>query len=136
MKPIKILQSRNSGPYAFRTRLGLCIVRAVNGNSKNYVSCNKIAVRRAVQRSLEITLFKCKKKLKNEMLNQIHNHDFTEFLYVVDKKVALMSQEDKKFFHILNEGTRLKGGHCEIPQPFRNEDVALPSNRVHIERRF
>lgn len=71
-----------------------------------------------------------------EMVKQIHNHDFTEFLYVVDKKVALMSQEDKKFFHILDEGTRLKGGHYEIPQPFRNEDVALPSNRVQIERRF
>ena len=71
-----------------------------------------------------------------EMVKQIHNHDFTEFLYVVDKKVALMSQEDKKFFHILDEGTRLKGGHYEIPQPFRNEDVALPSNRVQIGRRF
>ena len=75
-----------------------------------------------------------KKELKErdvpEMLTQIHNHDFTEFLYVVDKKVALMSQEDKKFFHIL------KGGHYEMPQPFRNEDVALPSNRVQIERRF
>ena len=52
LKPIKILQSRNSGPYAFRTRFGLCVVRAVNGNSKNYVSCNKIDVRQADTKEL------------------------------------------------------------------------------------
>lgn len=109
LKPTEIFQSRNSGLYAFRTRLGLCVVRALNGNSKNYVSCNKIVVRQTDTKELGNHFAQVKSEVKErdvpEMLKQIHSHDFIEFLYVVDRKVALMSQEDKKFFHILDEAT-------------------------------
>ena len=47
-----------------------------------------------------------------------------------------MSQEDKKFLQILDEGTRLKGGHYEILLSFRYEDVALLNSRVQAEKRF
>lgn len=43
-----------------------------------------------------------------------------------------MSQEDKKFLQILDEGTRLKGGHNEIMLPFRFEDFVL----LQPEKRF
>ena len=46
-----------------------------------------------------------------------------------------MSHEDK-FLQILDEGTRLKGGHYEIVLPFRNEDFVLLNNRVQVEKRF
>ena len=48
VEPIEVLQIRNGCPYyAFRTRRGWCVVLPVNGNSQNYVSCNKIVVRQA-----------------------------------------------------------------------------------------
>ena len=46
-----------------------------------------------------------------------------------------MWQEDKYFFQILDESTRLRSGHYEIPLPFRNEDVAVPKYRVQEENR-
>ena len=79
LKPTEIFQSRNSGLYAFRTRLGLCVVRALNGNSKNYVSCNKIVVRQADTKELGNHFAQVKSEVKErdvpEMLKQIHNHD-------------------------------------------------------------
>ena len=44
---IQVLQGRNGGPYAFRTRFGWCVVgpEIVTKNSSG--SCKKIAVRQA-----------------------------------------------------------------------------------------
>lgn len=101
LEPIEVLQSINGGPYAFRTRLGWCVVGPVNGNSKNYVSCNKIAVRLADTKEVGKPFFQGKSEVQesdvSEILKQIYNHNFTEFHYAVDKEVALMYHEDKNF---------------------------------------
>ena len=47
VKPIEILQSRNGGTYAFKSRLGWCVVGPVNRTKMNKVSCNHIAVNQA-----------------------------------------------------------------------------------------
>ena len=47
LEPIQVLQGRNRGPYAFRTRLGWCVVGPVSGTKNSSVSCNKIAVKQA-----------------------------------------------------------------------------------------
>ena len=78
---IKVLEP--IGPYAFRTRLGWCVVGPVNGNSKNYVSCNKIAVRLADTKEVGKPFFQGKSEVQesdvSEILKQIYNHNFTEF---------------------------------------------------------
>ena len=68
-----------------------------------------------------------------EILKQIYNQS----RYVADKEFAFMSQEDKKFLQIKDEGTKLKGGHYKIALPFRNGDVALP-NKIfaYIQRKI
>ena len=68
-----------------------------------------------------------------EILKQIYNQS----RYVADKEFAFMSQEDKKFLQIKDEGTKLKGGHYKTPLPFRNGDVALP-NKIfaYIQRKI
>ena len=42
LEPVQVLQGRNGGPYAFRTRLGWCVVGPVSGTKNSPVSCNKI----------------------------------------------------------------------------------------------
>ena len=47
MEPIELLQRRNGGPYAIKTRLGWCVVGQVNRTKRNKVSCNQIVVNQA-----------------------------------------------------------------------------------------
>ena len=37
LKPIEIFQSRNGGPFAFKTRLSLCLAGPVNRTKRNKV---------------------------------------------------------------------------------------------------
>ena len=63
LEPIEVLQSRNGG------------------NSKNYVSCNKIAVRQADTKEVGNHFFQVKSEVQESdvlVLKQIYNHNFTE----------------------------------------------------------
>ena len=105
LEPLEILQRRNEGPYAFKTRLGWCIVDPVSQNNKNIVSCNRIAVRRADTKQVGTHFFQVKNKVHNNevpnMLKDIYNHDFTDSHHMLNKKMVGASQEDKRFLQIL-----------------------------------
>ena len=47
-----------------------------------------------------------------------------------------ISQQDMKFMEILDEGTKLKDGHYQIPLPFKQEDVRLPCNKYQAAQRL
>ena len=48
LEPIQVIATESGGPYAFRTRLGWCIVGPImNGNNKDSISCRRVAVRDA-----------------------------------------------------------------------------------------
>ena len=47
LEPIDIIPSKNDGPYAFKTKLGWCIVGPVHGTSRKEICCNRIGVRQA-----------------------------------------------------------------------------------------
>ena len=64
MELIKVPQSRNGGPYVFRTRLGWCIVGPVNGTKHSSVSCNKIAMRHTATNQIGEHSFQSKKEVK------------------------------------------------------------------------
>ena len=102
IEPLEILQSRNEGPYAFKTRFGWCIFGPV---SQNTVSCNRIAVRRADTKQVGTHFFQVKNKVHNNevpnMLKNIYNHDFTDSHHMLNKKMVGASQEDKSFLKIL-----------------------------------
>ena len=84
--------------------------------------------------------FQVKKEVKKndlpDMLQQMYNHEFTECQHLVNKDLANMSQEDLKFMEILKNGTELVGEHCQVPLPFRKDEVNLPNNRSQAEKRF
>ena len=101
IEPLEILQSRNEGPYAFKTRLGWCIVGPVSQNNKNTVSCNRIAVRQADTKQVGTHFFQVGNHVHDnevpDMLKKIYNHDFTEFHHMANKEMVGASQEDKRF---------------------------------------
>ena len=140
LEPLEILQSRNKGPYAFKTRLGWCIVGPVSQNNKNTVSCNRIAVRQADTKQVGTHFFQVGNQVHDnevpDMLKKIYNHDFTESHHMANKEMVGASQEDKRFLQILEEGAKLVNGHYEIPLPFRRVDVQLPNNKVQAEKRL
>ena len=82
LKRIEILQSRNCGPYEFKTRLGWCVVGPVNRAKTNKVSCNQIAVNQADTNKFVRHFIQVKKEVKGndlpDMLKQMYNHGFSK----------------------------------------------------------
>ena len=139
LEPLEILQNTNEGPYAFKTRLGWCIVGPVSQNNKNTESNNRIAVRQADTKHVGTHFFQVENKVQDnevpDMLKKIYNHDFTESHHMANKKVIGASQKDKRFLQILEESAKLVNGHHEIPLPFRRIDVQLPNNKVQANEK-
>ena len=105
LKRIQVLQSRNGGPYAFRTRLGWCVVRPVSGTKNSSILCNKITVRQADTNQVGKHFFQSKKEVKEnditEMLGKMYKHEFTESQHKLNRENEGMSQEDPKFMQVL-----------------------------------
>ena len=83
LEPIDIIPSKNNGPYAFRTKLGWCIVGPVNGsNCRKEMKCHKIAVKQAPSDNIADHYFQTKADIKesevSEMLTRMYNQEFSE----------------------------------------------------------
>ena len=70
-----------------------------------------------------------------EILDKMYNEEFAEFSFTGSKKKE-MSQQDMRFMEILDEGTKLKDGHYQIPLLFKQEDVRLPYNKYQAAQRL
>ena len=140
LEPIQVLESRNRGPCAFRTRLGWCVVGPVNGTKNSSVLCNKIALRQADASQVDEHFFQLKKEVKEndirDMLQKTCNHEFTESQHKVNRENDGMLQEDLKFMQVLDNGARLINGHYEIPLALCDDNVRFPNNRLQTEKRF
>ena len=84
--------------------------------------------------------FQPKKEVKEndvtEILQKMYNHEFTESQHKLNRENDGLSQEDPKFMHVLDNGTRRIDGHYEIPLPLRDDNVRFPNNRLQAEKRF
>ena len=135
LEPVKVINSENGGPYAFKTVLGWCIVGPVkNSQEKRKFCCNRTAVMEAG--TIEIAKHHFEKRniiaetdIK-QMLNKMYEFDFTEAK--LGKRLLLdaeeISFEDKKSLEITDKGTKLVDGHYQVPLPFRNVNVIFPNN--------
>ena len=140
LEPIQVLQGRNRGPHAFRTRSGWCVVGPVSGTKNSSVSYNNIAVRQADTNKVGKHFFRSKKEVKEnditEMLQKMYNHEFAESQHKLSRENDGMSQEDLKFMQVLDNVTRLIDGHYEISLPLRGDNVRFPNNRLLAVKRF
>ena len=139
LEPLEIISSRNDGSYAYRTKLGWCIVGPiVNKSSNKSVKFNHIAVKDVVSQKVASHHFKIDSRLKRsetgvkEMSERMFHNDFSEMKQLQLKiigNIGEISREDKKFLKILETGTKKNGNHFEVPLPFKDTDVKLPNNR-------
>ena len=79
---IDIIPGKDDGPYAFKTKLGWCIVGPVNGTSRKEICCNRLGVRQADTNEVGEHFFQAKTLVKEtdvkEMLARLYNQEFTE----------------------------------------------------------
>ena len=65
-----------------------------------------------------------------DMLTRLYNQEFIENGPTEGKLETSMSKEDKKFMKILQEGTKLRNGHYQVPLPFKDPYVNLPNKKI------
>ena len=106
----RILQSQDGGPYAYKTRLGWCVVGPINCRVKNCsTSCNRVAVKVVASSKLGSHHFPVEDSVKDislkEMFQRMYKQDFSESDTVVSdsilKNVSEISCDDRKFLDIV-----------------------------------
>ena len=82
LEPTQIIHSVGGGPYAYKSRLGWCIVGPINCITEEItMSCNRVAVK-DVSSKLASHHFAMENSIKNisleKMFQTIYQHDFSE----------------------------------------------------------
>lgn len=120
MEPWKVINSKNNGPYAVKTRLGW----VVNGLLNN---CGSTEGQLCQVHSHRISVVDL-----DDLVKQNFNHDFPEKVY---EEKAEMSMEDKRFMHIMSASAKMKDGHYHLKLPFKKGDISMLNNRELVEQR-
>lgn len=133
LEPIKVIPSKNGGPYAYLTRLGWCIAGPISGMSTE-VKNHLVAVQNEETGQLANHFFKLssrevKDNTLKEMLLSMYKIDFNENATVNESLADKYSQEESRFLEMMKTNIQLKDGHYELPLPFRDKDVQMPDNR-------
>ena len=104
------------------------------------VLCNRIAVKQADTKDVGKHYFQTKTIVEDndvrDMLTRLYNLEFMETGLTDRKSETSMSREDHKFMKILQEGTKLRNGHYQVPLPFKDPCVNLPNNRHQARQRI
>ena len=109
LEPTQIIHSEGASPYAYKTRLGLCIVGSINCITEEItMSCNRVAVKDVVSSKLASNHFAMENSVKDisleEMFQAMYQHDFNEPELIGSStmlKCSEISCEDRKFMEIV-----------------------------------
>ena len=112
LDPLQVKHSHSGGPYATRTRMGW----AVSGP----LGCFR-------GRSHTSSFFLEDESRPQQMVESFYNRDFVN-LFADDTKER--SQDEYRFMQNA-EKIQFKGGHYEIPLPFKNHVSSIPNNKSH-----
>ena len=131
LEPCEVQQGFNGGPYAYRSRLGWCIVGPLEGVTRQTVKCNLIAL----ERDCPKPAFNAEESFKDitidTMLKQMYMVEFAEN----QREENGMSPEDRRFLKLMNENVTIADGHYVVPLPFKDKNVKLPDNRQQAIQR-
>ena len=119
LEPLKIIPSKDGGPYAYQTKLGWCIVGPIqNVGHQNSLKCNRVAMKDASTVKLSRHHFLIENASKDmsieQMFEQMYYSDFTEKgaqIEKIDGNLEQLSKNDRRFLEILDAGTRKNGNH-------------------------
>ena len=137
-EPLEVIPSQGRGPYAFKTRLGWCVLGPVESFSHcGSISCNRVRLElgKSAVDSDAIPYLADRSEIKDLswelQLQSMYNIEFND-LHIERKELSI---EDKVFMQKLDASTVLRDGHYEISLPFRNDKVLLPNNRSQALKR-
>ena len=145
LEPQEVISSQDDGPYAFKTRLGWCIVGPITeGYQDRRFPCNKIAVEDPSTGNISKHHFEIEKSIKEnglrDLLKKLYNADFTESKTTltngINENLTEVSTEDIAFLKLMDSKCSRSGDHYELPLPFGDEDINLPNNRILAEKRL
>ncbi|XP_050414070.1 uncharacterized protein LOC126828362 [Patella vulgata] len=127
--PLEVKPSEGNGPFAMRLPHGWTVcgpVAVEESLSTNEVSVNRITVRE-VERFKEI--------FSPQTVLEMFERDFNEDPINQNSEEYGLSQDDRKFIEIVNDGISNVNGHYQIPLPFRKEHILFPDNRLQAVKR-
>ena len=113
---IKVIPSRNDGPYAMRTVLGWCIVVPISyrNQSEGKKSCSRRAVMEAGSNRISRHYFAVENKLKPDddvksMLMKIYEQEFTEpnmrFTSIIGESTGDVLNDDQILLRLMDQET-------------------------------
>ena len=145
LEPLDFIPSQDNGPYAFKSRLGWCIVGPLQTKGQGSVICNKILIAHSKPESSPIEHgFAVQAEIKEtgigEMLKKTYQHDFAEPQLRIRVPSFSHAEEyswnDLKFLKVMEEEIKTVQGHYMLPLPLRDSSVILPDNRYQALTRL
>ncbi|KAK3737369.1 hypothetical protein QZH41_002291 [Actinostola sp. cb2023] len=128
LEPLEVLPSGGKGPFAMRLRHGWTVSGPLHIQPQaTSQGCNATSHRITVQELESI------KEVITQSVMTMFELDFNDHSSTSDD--SSLSQEDKEFLSIADQGTRRVDGHYELPLPSRDPNVVMPNNRVQAEKR-
>ena len=133
LEPLEVITSEGDGPYAFRSRLGWCVVGPLSERrDENRFHCNRILVKDCSTGRVsghQFTVNSCKEDVIGDLLKKLYTTDFTEKPIIlgngINVKLSKVSEEDMSFLKIMNQGCSRIGDHYVLPLPFRDTSCKL-----------
>ena len=133
LEPIKVIPSRNDGPYAMKTVLGWCIVGPINYRnlSEGKISCNPTAAMKAAGSKVgRHYLTMVNKVTLDDNVKSMFKKNYEQEFSIIgetaeDVALRLMDQE-----------TVQVGNHYEVPLPLKLTDFAFPNNTFAATKRL
>ena len=147
LEPVEMITSQDGGSYAYKTKLGWCIVGPIGSNKNGEaLRCNRIAVKDAITGKLLSHHFVKNPGYKmrdigvEEMFRKIYHNDFCEEVHLSTRGILgdmeEISKDDKMFLAIVEKGTKKVDDHYEVPLPYRDRNLELPNNKEQVIRRM
>ena len=138
LEPTRILQSQDGGPYAYKTKLGWCVVGPINCRAKNCsTSCNRVAVKDVASLKLGAHHFTVEDSVKDisleEMFQRMYKQNFSESEMVVSNSIL---KNIRTFLDIVERRTVKKNGQYVVPLPFRDQELVMPNNKQQSVKRL
>ena len=129
LQPLKVIPTNGDGPFATLLYHGWTINGPiqVKFNSENQtLVCNRISVQE-VETVKEI--------INPDSILRMFEMDFNEYYSDTLPNERGHSQEDLKFFNIVQQDIQFVDGHFILPLPFKNSDVQFPNNKCQAIKR-
>lgn len=131
LKPREVILGNDEDPYAIRTALGWGIIGPANpvtlGGGEDVSTSNRI-VTREVGSEHPVSKFALNYQTK-EVINPIDVKKMFELDFSESTENKALSQEDKRFLDIVEQGIRFEDNHYVIPLPLKFPQVRLINNR-------